>query len=103
MEQRHVKLPGITVWCGLTSEGLLGPFFFNDTVTGATYLNLTTGSCHARSSCAVWDDVWYYLQQDGAPPHYHCDVRAFLDEHLTNGLADGGNGMPSTFPRPNPN
>jgi hypothetical protein len=26
MEQRHVNLPGITVWCGLTSEGLLGPF-----------------------------------------------------------------------------
>jgi hypothetical protein len=54
-EQRHVNLPGITVWCALTSEGLLGPFFFDDTLTGATYPKLTTGSYHARSSCSVWD------------------------------------------------
>jgi hypothetical protein len=26
----------------------------------------------------------FYLQQDGAPLHYHRDVRVFLDEHLTN-------------------
>jgi hypothetical protein len=28
--------------------------------------------------------VRFYLQQDGVPPHYHRDARAFLDEHLTN-------------------
>jgi hypothetical protein len=28
--------------------------------------------------------VRFYLQQDGAPLHYHRDARAFLDEHLTN-------------------
>ena len=36
----HVNLPGITVWCGLSSKGLLGPFFFDATVTGPIYLNL---------------------------------------------------------------
>jgi hypothetical protein len=28
--------------------------------------------------------VRFYLQQDGAPPLFHRDVRAFFDEHLTN-------------------
>ena len=26
----------------------------------------------------------FYFQQDGAPPHYHRDVRAYLDENLPN-------------------
>ena len=26
----------------------------------------------------------FYFQQDGAPPHYHCNVRSFLDEILPN-------------------
>jgi hypothetical protein len=30
------------------------------------------------------NDVRFYLQQDGANPHYHRDARAFLDEHLAN-------------------
>jgi hypothetical protein len=26
--------------------------------------------------------MWFYLQQDGAPPHYHRHVRAYLDDTL---------------------
>ena len=35
-----VNLPGITVWCGLSAFGLIRPFFFDNTVNGANYLNL---------------------------------------------------------------
>jgi hypothetical protein len=83
-EQRHVNLPGITVWCGLTSEGILGPFLFDDTLTGATYLNLLQEAIMPDLRAQFGNDVQIYLQQDGAPPHYHRDARAFLDEHLTN-------------------
>jgi hypothetical protein len=83
-EQCHVNLPGITVWCGLTSEGLLGPFFFDSTLTGATYLNLLQEAIMPGLRDLFGNDVRFYLQQDGAPPHYHRDVRAFLDKHLTN-------------------
>ncbi|KAJ4437975.1 hypothetical protein ANN_13914 [Periplaneta americana] len=38
--EHHVNLPGVTVWCGLSALGLIGPFFFDDTVTDAIYLNL---------------------------------------------------------------
>jgi len=38
--EQEVNLPGITVWAGITSAGLVGPFFFRDTVTGHSYLNM---------------------------------------------------------------
>jgi predicted DNA-binding transcriptional regulator AlpA len=31
---------GVMVWCGITSDGLIGPYFFNGTVTGESYLNM---------------------------------------------------------------
>lgn len=69
------QAPGLTVWCGLYSGGILGPFFFEETVTGARYLTV------------LKDDVWpiinrskMYFQQDGASPHYAIPVRAWLDE-----------------------
>ena len=31
---------------------------------------------------ASYGDEECYLQQDGAPPHYHRDVRAYLDDNL---------------------
>ena len=29
-------------------------------------------------------DAEFYFQQDGAPPHFHRDVRAYLDENMQN-------------------
>jgi hypothetical protein len=31
---KEVNLPGVNVWCGLSPRGLIGPFFFEGTVTG---------------------------------------------------------------------
>jgi len=31
---------------------------------------------------ALYENSEVFYQQDGAPPHYHRDVRAFLDENL---------------------
>jgi hypothetical protein len=50
---KHINLPGLPVWYGLSSRGLIGPFFFEGTVTRALYryasdINFT---CHPR---AVW-------------------------------------------------
>nr|CAI5842874.1 unnamed protein product [Callosobruchus analis] len=33
--QKAVNLPGVNLWCGLSSRGLIGPFRFEGTVTGA--------------------------------------------------------------------
>jgi hypothetical protein len=37
---KEVNLPGVNVWCGLSSRGLTGPFFFEGTITGQAYLDM---------------------------------------------------------------
>ncbi|PNF14075.1 hypothetical protein B7P43_G02154 [Cryptotermes secundus] len=38
----EANLQGVNVWCGLSSRGLIGPFFFEGTVTGQVYLDMLT-------------------------------------------------------------
>ena len=58
------------MWCGLSSRGLIGPFFFEGTVTSALYLNMLQTSILPAIQ-ELYGDESFYLQQDGAPPHYH--------------------------------
>ena len=66
---------GINVWCGLSSRDLIGPLFFDGTVTGQEYLNMLRTSV-LPAFCTL------YGNEDGAPPHHHRDVRVYLDENL---------------------
>lgn len=76
--EHHLNLPGVTVWCGISARGIIGPFFFNGTVNGDRYLTLLEESIGPHIEEMFGDDEIYF-QQDGAPPHYHCDVRAHLN------------------------
>jgi hypothetical protein len=68
------------VFCALSQTKVYGPFFFaENTVTGVTY----------RAKLKNWllpqmseDSEDFIVQQDGAPPHWHRDVRRFLIESL---------------------
>ena len=63
------------VWCGMTSGGLIGPYFFDVSVTGESYLGML--------ETYVWPKVKQrrlYFQQDGAPSHYSLVVREWLDQ-----------------------
>ncbi|KAF8778336.1 hypothetical protein HNY73_015067 [Argiope bruennichi] len=68
----------LNVWCGLSSRGLIGAFFFDATVTGPVYLNLLQQSV-IPSIREVFEQDEFYFQQDGASSQYHRDVRSFLD------------------------
>ena len=72
---------GVNIWCGLSARGLIGPFFFEDTVTGEAYLEMLLSSILSAIR-ALYENSEVFCQQDGAPPHCHRDVRAFLDENL---------------------
>ena len=41
---KAVNLLGVNVWCGLSARGLIGPFFFEGTVTGEAYLEMLRSS-----------------------------------------------------------
>jgi hypothetical protein len=75
---KAVNLPGIWVWRGVSSRGVVGPFFFEGTVTGAAYLNKLQESTVPPIRQLYGDEnMWY--QQDVALPHYHRHVRAYPD------------------------
>ena len=66
---------GMMVWCGLSLNGLLGPYFFDKTVTGSMYRQILVDY--------AWPQLQrtrLYFQYDGAPPHYAVIVREWLDE-----------------------
>ena len=80
--EKEVNLPGLSVWCGLSLRGLTGPFFFEVTVTGQVYLDMLRTSILPAIRTLFGNDRFYF-QQDGAPQHFHRDVRAYLDENLS--------------------
>ncbi len=65
----------------MDERGLIGPVFFEDNVTGASYLQV------------LQNEFWPVIQrfanhkhirftQDGAPPHFARQVRTWLNENF---------------------
>lgn len=71
----------LNVWCGILGNKIIGPYFFERSLTGSLYLEFLRtqlpnllediGEC-------VRNNMW--LQQDGAPAHYHNEVRLYLNQ-----------------------
>jgi len=78
---KAVNIPGVNVWCELSASSLIGPFFFEGTVTGEAYPEMLRASI-LPARRALYENSEVFYQQDGAPPHSHRDMRAFLDENL---------------------
>jgi len=77
----HVRdSPKVNVFCAVSSCKVYGPFFFTEpTVTSINYLD----------KLQLWlmsqlqeDSEDFIFQQDGAPRHFHFDVRAHLNANL---------------------
>lgn len=69
----------VTVWCGLTAEGLIGPFFTNETIDGDFYGFLLTQNIIPELEERNLIKRKYF-QQDGAPPHSTKENLAILNE-----------------------
>lgn len=75
--EKEVNLPGVTVWCAISSSGIIGPFFFDTSVSSQSYLTMLKEK--------FWPCVQHqeaFFQQDGAPPHYGAVVREWLNENF---------------------
>lgn len=76
---------GINVWCGLFNGRIIGPYFFEGTLTGERYLEFLQRDIPELMAAiprAERDTMWW--QQDGAPAH---NARIVTD-HLNNVLPD---------------
>ncbi len=81
----QLNQPGVLVWAGFSKFGVFGPYFFESTCTGQSYLNmlqdyLLPGLCTMHSERMNAGTI--YFQQDGAPAHYTRAVREYLDEQF---------------------
>lgn len=71
--------PKCNVFCAISERRVYGPFFFEgETVSGDNYLDMLRNWLMPQLT-EVGD---YLLQQDGAPLHWHRNVRNFLNEVL---------------------
>lgn len=87
--------PKINVWCGLTHETVIGPFFFvENTINGNVYLDML------QNYAIPQIPQGYVFQQDGAPPHYALHVTDHLNECFPQRWI--GRGGPTAWPPRSP-
>ena len=98
MEQDQ-QSPHITVWCGLSSRGIVGPYFFQHrgrtvTVTGARYRGMLDDFLvpALRRRHIPQSRVWF--QQDGATPHTTRGVLARLQSLFPGKVLSKGGTVP---------
>jgi hypothetical protein len=90
---RHA--PGITVWVTISSHGLLGPIFFEETVNSERYLSklCNTFVPHLLATGLPLQTQWF--MQDGAWPHTVNIVLDFLHDNFDSRVIS--NRFPNRF------
>ena len=85
--EKPLHSPKVTVWCGLSSHKIYGPYFFEDpdtyqacTVSTETYLEML----NTLLTNDLSPDEWF--QQDGAKPHTSNATMAWLQTRFPNKL-----------------
>jgi hypothetical protein len=68
---KALNLPGLTVWCGVLSSGIVGLYFFEGTVTGAEYLTMLEESIVPAIRQLCGDDKFNTKK---TLPHYHITI-----------------------------
>lgn len=81
----------INVWAGVVGDIIIGPFFFEENLTGERYLSfleeelvpaLATLFPEIERPDLPHHNIWF--QQDGAPPHFAVAVRNYLHDTFPN-------------------
>ena len=76
----------VTVWCAMTHNVIIGPYFFEGTVDGEAYrhmiLNFMIPELNRQGKAIA--NMWF--QQDGAPPHTSLETRAVLRRYFEGRL-----------------
>jgi hypothetical protein len=76
---KAVNLPGLNVWCGLSTRGLIGPFFLKEQL-----LALRTSTCFAPPFYLLFMCSMNMSNYTFNKMVHHRDVRTYLDETVPN-------------------
>ena len=74
----------MNVWCGVLGNKLIGPFVFDDNLTGNTYEAFLWNQLPSLLEDIPLIMSQMYFQHDGAPPHYTRHMREYLNEFFPN-------------------
>ncbi|KAL0819430.1 hypothetical protein ABMA28_007535 [Loxostege sticticalis] len=91
----------LNVWAGVFNDTIIGPYFIEGRLNGESYLRILQ-----EMLPTIMDEVplaylhSLYFQHDGAPPHYHSAVRAYLNGEF--GARWIGRGGPVPWPARSP-
>ena len=86
--QKPLHSPKVTVWCALSGQGIIGPFFFEDRDGNTTTINkdryISILKKFWRSLVRKCADTLHqqWLQQDGATPHTARTSLEWLSGHF---------------------
>jgi hypothetical protein len=89
----ELNVPGVTVWAGIWSGGVIGPYFYDGTVNAENYLEMLHEVFLELENSPTFEQlrrrsiIW---QQDGAPPHYGLNVRACLNDNFDEWIGRRG-------------
>ena len=89
LHERPLHSPKVTVWCAISSTGIVGPWFFEEnevtvTVNSDRYVNMLEEFFFPRIEELDQGDIWF--QQDGATAHTSRTSMAVLREHFPERL-----------------
>ena len=89
LHQRPLLSPKVTVWCAISSTGIVGPWFFEENevtvkVNSDRYVNMLEEFFLPRIDELDLGDIWF--QQDGATAHTSRASMAVLREHFPERL-----------------
>lgn len=79
----------VMVWCGMWKAHVLGPFFFDEHVTGTTYLDMLRDKLMPQLE-GLGEGLPDWFQQDGAPAHYATAVRDWLNDTFPHWIGRRG-------------
>ena len=87
----------INVWCGILGDRIIGPYFFDQALTGNRFLEFLTNQLPVLlENIPLETRRDMFLQLDGCPAHFSINVR----EHLNRVYANRWIGRGSLFPWP---
>src|SRR5581483_7773486 len=76
-----IKSKTLHIWAGISSNGIIGPFFFERTITAEAYLDILQNKMLPQfQNLSNSQDI--YFMQDGAGPHYALTVRNYLNNQF---------------------
>lgn len=79
----------VMVWAGILNDNIIGPFFFEENVSGESYYAMLIGDVIPELLQRGLDPKQVIFQQDGAAPHYTNFVRAFLTATFESWIGRG--------------